>query len=66
MHRYHRHVECNTGGVGARRGSGAYTGSAEGFGNQEAPVLGQAGPSMVRRLTLSLTVARILLKSLTL
>jgi len=66
MHRYYRHVECNTGGVGAGRRSGAYTGSAEAFGNQEAFVLGQAGPSMVRRLALSPTVPRILLKSLTL
>ncbi|KIM37810.1 hypothetical protein M413DRAFT_256408 [Hebeloma cylindrosporum] len=46
MHRYRRHVECDSCGVGARGGSGAHTGSAEGFGNQEAPVLGQAGPSM--------------------
>jgi hypothetical protein len=66
MRRYYPHVECNIGGVGAGRGSGAYSGSAEAFGNQEAPVLGQAGLSMVRHLALSLTVARILLKSLTL
>jgi len=30
-------------------------GSEEGFGNQEATVLGQAGPSMVHRLRLSLS-----------